>query len=1256
MKKLKSNERIIANEVVNKKKIKELMYLTLHNYGIVKSALIADRLKNLTFHYATKSGISLNAEDLKVPFRKRNLISLTKNEIQITEYKCDVGVLTSVERFQKVIDIWNNTSKTLKEDILTYFRESDPLNPLYIMAFSGARGNISQVRQLIGMRGLMADPQGQIIELPIQSNFREGLTVTEYIISSYGARKGLVDTALRTADSGYLTRRLVDVAQDIIVREEDCFTKEGLIYESTGNETRDTLKHLVGRVLLHNIYNNEKKLIGRKNEDINFSLIKRIEKNSIDCFEFRSPLTCDSNRSVCSKCYGWHLSYSRIIDLGEAVGIIAAQSIGEPGTQLTMRTFHTGGVFLGDLTKQICSPIIGTVFYTISSNTPLVRTINGEKGFKLTEDVVIFIENNKNTTVSLNISSGNILLVNNKQKIYCGQIIAEITKDTNIVLEEDRKNIYAETVGEIFFHNIKFNNVLNKQRDLDKISTTSGLFWILNSGQYKISNLTKINIPSGSKISSGVQLAFRQLTNQFTGVLRYNWSSSFKGLNVLISAMLFKATTFKRTQNKNLSFRVKGTDPSKHFLVTMKENELLENGQPIAFLLERQYNTEVGGTVYYNLDKTNFSKKNQATRKSFQGVLYWVPEETHSDKFLSVETLRVKPNSFIKKGDEIWDGVNSKISGLVQFDILKQSLTVKPGELFVLDDINKNNTIEDNIFVKPGTLILNKILAQKLVYLELIEINKTKYIFLRPVFTYKVSPDKGFKLEFSFFPRLLYRYVTIRTVKRIFLKHGEKNKSTAKTRLIQTSLVISFNNNHKLNPRFIYFQSNQNLPAISFSEELQTAHTLEESKIITPVISYTTHANQFLYPKTGLAKIRLIANITGTFLGVKVDQSIKNLLILKQQDLKIISYDSKMGKLNVQVGDLIRKGTTLILNQLYSPYSGQVYAISSDSISIRVGKPYLISKGTILRVENKSLVSRSDLLATLVYEKIKTVDIVQGLPKVEEILEARKIKNGCLLAPCPGKAYLKKLQIEIIGVNGSKMAVGIESKSKPTFFNGNFVGLGEPLTDGPINPHQFLMVLFNYHYYSEKRDVGTACKKSFKQLQLFLVNEIQRTYKAQNVQIADKHVEVIIKQMTSRVKIEENEGTTLLPGEILKLNQALTLTKVSRSIGQATPFYTPVLLGVTKVSLNSDSFISAASFQETTRILTEAALEGKKDWLNGLKENVILGRLIPAGTGFNSSENLNQCQKASLDKKLFNKKNNETVKKYILNYRINNSV
>ena len=411
------------------------------------------------------SGISLSVEDLRVPFRKRSLIGLTNNEVDSTEQNYISGNITTVERFQKIIDIWNNANNTLKDDVLTYFRESDPLNPLYIMAFSGARGNISQVRQLVGMRGLMADPQGQIIDLPIKSNFREGLKVTEYIISSYGARKGLVDTALRTADSGYLTRRLVDVAQDIIVREEDCLTYEGLTIDDLFKKYKTELSledRLIGRLLAKPLNIPDKNLVIPSNTQIDKQLINQIINSKLNDVTVRSPLTCEALRSVCRNCYGWHLSYSKIIDLGEAVGILAAQSIGEPGTQLTMRTFHTGGVFSGDLTKQIRSPFIGTLKYDLKSNTSLVRTIHGEKGFNLMEDARLYIKNELGTVCSLDIPRNAMLLANNKEKLYSNQVVAEIKKEANLILEEDQKDIYTEVSGEVFLQKIDVEEILKK--------------------------------------------------------------------------------------------------------------------------------------------------------------------------------------------------------------------------------------------------------------------------------------------------------------------------------------------------------------------------------------------------------------------------------------------------------------------------------------------------------------------------------------------------------------------------------------------------------------------------------------------------------------------------------------------------------------------------------------------------------------------------------------------------------------------------
>ena len=264
----------IRNKTLNKKELKELIYCAFLNYGKYKATSLLDGLKNLGFYFATQSGISISIEDLKVPPQKKYILKRARNQILKTNLFYTKGEISEVERFQKVIDTWQLTNENVKDNVVSYFKTHDPLNPIYIMAFSGARGNLSQVRQLVGMRGLMTDPNGQIIDLSINHNFREGLSITDYIISSYGARKGIIDTALKTADSGYLTRRLVDVAQHVIIREIDCNTKRNLRINNI-----ETIKYgLVGRILAKEvIYYPTKKILAKSNQEITDSLVNQFK-------------------------------------------------------------------------------------------------------------------------------------------------------------------------------------------------------------------------------------------------------------------------------------------------------------------------------------------------------------------------------------------------------------------------------------------------------------------------------------------------------------------------------------------------------------------------------------------------------------------------------------------------------------------------------------------------------------------------------------------------------------------------------------------------------------------------------------------------------------------------------------------------------------------------------------------------------------------------------------------------------------------
>src|SRR5216117_630662 len=340
------------NRVVGKGQLGELIWNCYKFCGHEKTVTTLDRLKELGFFEATRAGVSIGIDDMIIPKEKTQEIETAQKQITEVEKQYRKGVITPGERYNKIVDIWTHCTDQIANVMLKTLDNNQgkrEYNPVWLMVDSGARSNKAQVRQLAGVRGLMAKPSGDIIGKPILSNFREGLTVLEYFISTHGARKGLADTALKTADSGYMTRKLVDVAQDVIIREEDCGTTNGIwvqaIYEGE-DEVVKLSERLIGRFACDDIYDptDPKKKISKANEEIDEVKARAIDKSGIEKVKIRSVLTCESKQGICMNCYGRNLATGARVKLGEAVGIIAAQSIGEPGTQLTMRTFHTGGV------------------------------------------------------------------------------------------------------------------------------------------------------------------------------------------------------------------------------------------------------------------------------------------------------------------------------------------------------------------------------------------------------------------------------------------------------------------------------------------------------------------------------------------------------------------------------------------------------------------------------------------------------------------------------------------------------------------------------------------------------------------------------------------------------------------------------------------------------------------------------------------------------------------------------------------------
>jgi len=414
------------NRVADKKTLGKIVDDSYRKLGFSATGEFLDGIKRLGFKFATKAGITISNSDIIIPSKKKELLEDAEKQVGKVELQYRRGLITDEERYLKVIGIWNDATRRVTDALI---ESLDKFNSVYMMANSGARGNIQQIRQLAGMRGLMADPSGRIIDLPIKANFREGLTVLEYFISTHGARKGLADTALRTADSGYLTRRLVDVAQDVIVREDDCGTDEGISVAEIkdGTEVIEKLEDRIGgRMSLEDILHPETGEVlvsaGKVIEDDDAELIVAA---GIKKVKIRSVLTCKSRYGVCINCYGRNLATGGIVDIGEAVGIIAAQSIGEPGTQLTMRTFHTGGVAGDDITQGL--PRVeelfearkpkGQAIIVEDGGVAELREVKGRREVDITSD-----DGSKNTYV---IPYGARMKVHNGDRVDAGDELTE---------------------------------------------------------------------------------------------------------------------------------------------------------------------------------------------------------------------------------------------------------------------------------------------------------------------------------------------------------------------------------------------------------------------------------------------------------------------------------------------------------------------------------------------------------------------------------------------------------------------------------------------------------------------------------------------------------------------------------------------------------------------------------------------------------------------------------------------------------------
>ncbi|MEL6602686.1 MAG: DNA-directed RNA polymerase subunit beta' [Cyanobacteria bacterium J06614_10] len=1233
-----SKPKLFRNRVIDKKQLKNLVAWSFENYGTARTAQMADEIKSLGFKYATRAGVSISVEDLEVPPSKKAMLEAAEEEIRDTEERYTRGEITEVERFQKVIDTWNGTSEHLKDKVIENFRENNPLNSVYMMSNSGARGNISQVRQLVGMRGLMANPQGEIIDLPIKTNFREGLTVTEYIISSYGARKGLVDTALRTADSGYLTRRLVDVSQDVIVREVDCGTDRYIPVRpmTDGERVLIPLKdRLLGRVPAEDVKHPKTgEVIVARNQYITDDIADEIGRANVKEIKARSALTCEAARSVCQHCYGWSLAHSHMVDLGEAVGIIAAQSIGEPGTQLTMRTFHTGGTFTGELAPQVNAKRSGIIRIPEGLRTRPFRTRHGEDALVMDANCQIAIEaNGKEYSVSL--PKNAILFAKEGDEIKKGDMIAEMPSTSRVrkVTEKASKDVTSDLSGEVVFDGLVQEEKTDRQGNMTRLAQRGGLLWVLSGEVYNLPPGAEPVVKNGDRVDAEGVLAETKLITERGGVVRLTDSSNDgKGgreVEIITASVVLDQSSVEVESGQGREHYFLNTASGQRFSINATPGTKVTSGQVVAELVDDSFRTQTGGIIKFaGVEVAKRGKAKTGYEVTKGGTLLWIPEEAHEvNKDISL--LMVEDGQYIEAGTEVVKDIFCQTSGVVEVtqknDILRE-IVVRPGDIHMVDSPEdagkKGGTI-----VNAGEEVMPGVVADSLRYVESVETPEGAALLLRPVQEFEV-PDEAAVPSQASVSDSDDKSISLRAVQRLLYKDGERVKSVDGLEILRTQLVLDIDEGGTQLTADIELKADSDAEDATQRLQLVILETLVVRRDIEADQTQGSTKTRLLVsdgdviePGAVIARTEIRCKEAGEIRGIREDlESVRRVLVVRDADRIVV--DTNGNSPTVSEGDLLVDNSE-IASGVRSSESGQVISVGDGQVVMRIARPYRVSTGAVLHIEDSDLVQRGDGLVLLVFERAKTGDIIQGLPRIEELLEARKPKESCILAERPGVAQVvyaedETVEIKVIESDGVVTDYPVTPGQNLIIADGQKVDVGEALTDGPSNPHQILEVFFKY--YRESKGTHEAAMLSLEKVQSFLVNEVQSVYQSQGITISDKHIEVIVRQMTSKARLEDGGDTTMLPGELVEIRQLEQVNEAMSITGMAPADYTPVLLGITKASLNTDSFISAASFQETTRVLTEAAIQGKSDWLRGLKENVIIGRLIPAGTGFNAYE------------------------------------
>jgi DNA-directed RNA polymerase subunit beta' len=994
-------------------------------------------------------------------------------------------------------------------------------------------------------------------------------------------------------------------------------------------------KRLVGRLTAAQVVSAEGEVLAERDTEIDPALSSKIEKAGITAVSIRSPLTCEANRSVCRKCYGWALAHNELVDLGEAVGIIAAQSIGEPGTQLTMRTFHTGGVSTAE-SGVVRSKVAGDVEFGSKARVRPYRTPHGVEAQQAEVDFSLTIKpSGKGRPQKIDVTLGSLLFVDNGQAIESDVTVAQIAAGAvQKSVEKATKDVICDLAGQVHYEDkIQPREVTDRQGNITLKAQRLGRMWVLAGDVYNLPPNALPVVDGKSTVTEGQVLAEASQRSEFGGDVRLRDSiGDSREVQIVTTAMTLK--DFKLLEESNHSgelWNLEAKDGTRYRLNTIPGSKI-GNGEVIAELADDRFRTGTGGLVKFApglaIKKARSAKNGYEVNKG--GTLLWVPQETHEiNKDISL--LMITDGQWIEAGTEVVKDIFSQTAGVVTVtqknDILRE-IIVRGGDLHLISDNKALERFEgDGQMVNPGDEVAKGLSADTMKFVQTVETPEGKGLLLRPVEEYTI-PNEAQLPELSHLKQANGPHLGIKATQRLAFKDNELIKSVEGVELLKTQLLLETFDTTPQMTVDVERAPDKRAKTISRLRLVILESILVRRDTMSDSSHGSTHTDlqveDGISVKAGdvVATTQILCKQEGVVQLPEATEAepVRRLIVERPEDTTTISTS---GKPSVAVGDRVVDGDLLASGQP-SDCCGEVEAVDGSSVTLRLGRPYMVSPDSLLHVRDGDLVQRGDGLALLVFERQKTGDIVQGLPRIEELLEARRPRESAILCRKPGTIEIKQgddddsLSVNVIESDDAIGEYPILLGRNVMVNDSQQVTAGELLTDGPINPHELLECFFED--FRTRKPLMDAAQEAIANLQHRLVTEVQNVYKSQGVSIDDKHIEVIVRQMTSKVRIEDAGDTTLLPGELIELRQVEDTNQAMAITGGAPAEFTPVLLGITKASLNTDSFISAASFQETTRVLTEAAIEGKSDWLRGLKENVIIGRLIPAGTGFSGFE------------------------------------